>query len=138
MNYSIIIQIIHLLITICVALLPLLSSKYDFLYFFMLLILALGWNIFKGECLISYYEKKFQNPEYKLGTNNKVPFKNLLGEKITNLIMGSHFLIIPYVLYRNHKRKNFIILIILLLIIIFLLISYIYKKKSNNQTYESK
>jgi hypothetical protein len=111
------------MIIIFIPLIPLLSKKYDLLYLSCIFIFVFNWNIFKGECIISYYEKKLLDPNYKLGTNTISTFKDLIGEKISNLIINLNYIIIPYVIYRNYGTSNFLILFSLTILIIILMIS---------------
>jgi hypothetical protein len=122
-NLSFALQFLHLMIVISLPLLALLSNKYDLLYLSCIFIIVFNWNIFKGECIISYYEKKLLDPSYKLGDNKISTFKNLISEKYTNLIMNSNYLLIPYVIYRNYGTSNFPILFSLGILIICLMIS---------------
>lgn len=131
---SLSVQILHLIIIITVPLIPLITTKYDLFYLCCILIIVLNWNIFKGECILSYYEKKLLDPNYKLGTNDNSLFKNLIGDSTANLIMSTNYIIIPYIIYRNYKTKNFPIIFGVFIAIIFLMILL----KINTQKRESK
>lgn len=106
-NISLIIQIIHLIIIFCVTLTPLLTNKYDMLYLIILFLIILHWNIFKGECILSYYEKKYLYPNYKMGDFDSSPFKKILGTNTTNTIIYFNGITILLVLQRNYGTKYF-------------------------------
>lgn len=44
-------------------------SKYDVLLLGIVYTMALLWSLYKGECLLSYYLKKYKDPTYVLGSN---------------------------------------------------------------------
>ena len=43
-------------------------SKYDLLILFMIFTIAWCWTVHKGECFLSYYLKKFNDPSYEMGS----------------------------------------------------------------------
>jgi hypothetical protein len=44
-------------------------SKYDVLLLGIIYTVALLWSLYKGECPLSYYLKKYKDPNYVLGSN---------------------------------------------------------------------
>jgi len=44
-------------------------SKYDVLLFGIIYTVALLWSLYKVECPLSYYLKKYKDPNYVLGSN---------------------------------------------------------------------
>ena len=104
---SLVVQIIHLVFAIISPLIPILTSKYDFYYIVLVFLTVLHWNIFKGECVLSYFEKKFVDPTYQLGQTRDDLFRNILGVKTTNIFIQLNFIGIFIVLYRNYGLKNF-------------------------------
>jgi len=44
-------------------------SKYDYLIIFIIFTKVLSWTLYKGECPLSYYLKKYNDPSYKIGSN---------------------------------------------------------------------
>ena len=45
------------------------SSRYDFLILFIIFAIFLSWTLYKGECPLSYYLKKYNDPNYEIGSN---------------------------------------------------------------------
>ena len=119
--FSLGIQILHLLLVFCVTFIPLLTNKYDVYYFIFLLCTVLHWNIFNGECIASYYEKKFIDPNYKFGDAEESLFKQILGKKTTNSLIHSNSIVILFLLYRNYNKPIFTTI---LLLSIFVVIMY--------------
>jgi hypothetical protein len=104
---SLLVQILHLGFAILSPLMPILSHKYDLYYVIIIFLTTLHWNIFKGECIGSYYEKKFLDPNYQLGDNKESLFKNILGESTTDIFIQLNFIGLFIVLHRNYGLKNF-------------------------------
>ena len=44
-------------------------SKYDYVILCIVYTMALLWSLYKGECPLSYYLKKYKDPTYVLGSN---------------------------------------------------------------------
>jgi hypothetical protein len=44
-------------------------SKYDYLILCITYTIALLWSLYKGECPLSYYFKKYKDPNYVLGSS---------------------------------------------------------------------
>jgi hypothetical protein len=64
------IAIIHLLIAFFLSFYAFIIPKnrlYDYLYICALVLMQILWILFKGECPLSYFYKKYYYPNYKLG-----------------------------------------------------------------------
>ena len=61
------------------------SNQLDKLYLIIFIIIPLSWVFFKNECIISYYIKKYNNPEYILGSqpNNIDDITELFPNKLS-------------------------------------------------------
>ena len=80
--------------------------------------LIITWKIYKGECPLSYYIKKYLNPDYIMGTNLKSD--DLYINKYINPIIPIIKVIHIYSVYAVFKRQSFhldIIITCLLLIL---------------------
>lgn len=133
MNYiNLGIQIFHALITIICVLFPHFFPQFDLYYLIYIFLIALQWNLLKGECFISYLEKITLNKSYKLGDDPKLnPFYDMIGQSTMNLLNSIHTINFILILYRNYYSSNFIILLTLIILIIILqiIIDYKYPKK---------
>ena len=128
MNYiSIGIQIFHTILSIYTTLFPHIYQKYDIYYIIYLFLLSLHWYLCKGECIITYLEKKILNKSYKLGDNpNYSPFHNIIGKKTMKLLNSLFIINYLLILYRNYNSSNFNIIILLTLLTIYLRIKKYY------------
>uniref|UniRef100_A0A6C0D552 Uncharacterized protein n=1 Tax=viral metagenome TaxID=1070528 RepID=A0A6C0D552_9ZZZZ len=97
-----IIQFLHVLIDIfnC-SYIFIFSSKYDIYFATWILLQTLHWLLLKNECIVSYIEKKIENPYYKLGSDPKrVPHNEVYFNEYTltakAIIILSTLLIIIY------------------------------------------
>lgn len=118
--FSLAIQLAHVGLVGFVTFFTLLTDKYDVYYFVLLLCTVLHWNIFDGECLASYYEKKFIDPNYKFGDAEESLFKGILGRNTTNILINSNALVIIFLLYRNYGKPTFPSMIALIVFIVIL------------------
>lgn len=126
-QFSSIIQLLHLLLAVLAPLIPILTTKYDLYYITGVFLTVLHWNIFNGECIASYFEKKFMDPKYQLGDTQDSLFKNILGKKTTDIIIELNFIIVLLILYRNYGLKNFRTMAVLIFSSI--IIYYSFEKK---------
>jgi hypothetical protein len=121
------------------------DNRYDIYYILGLLIIRFHWFFFKGECILTYIEKKILNPDYKLGsnifnaqvneiTNNNYIYKKIKPYSFENFNDIKHNLFIFFILLRNTKSKNFNLILVLSLITI--MIQMCWNKIINN--YNSK
>jgi hypothetical protein len=44
-------------------------SKYDYLILIIIYTIAFLWSLYKGECPLSYYMKRYKDPNYVMGSN---------------------------------------------------------------------
>ena len=114
-------------------------KKYDLFYLFIILLLLIHWATFRGECILSYFEKKILNPEYKLGddrTNH--PYIDIIFNKrlqilwtVSGILMflAFSFVIIRFV--KTHTNSLYIDLstyLIILIITLLIILINIYKE----------
>jgi len=97
-----IIQFLHVLIDIfnC-SYIFIFSSKYDIYFATWILAQTLHWLLLKNECVVSYIEKKIEDPDYELGSEPKrVPHNEVYFNEYTltakAIIILSTLLIIIY------------------------------------------
>ena len=103
------------------------DTRYDIYFIITILLIRSHWMFFKGECIITYFEKLAAMPNYKLGSDmyNK-PASTLMGfdtinrdlhpisfENFENLTSN---LFIFVILLRNTKSENFNLILVLSLI----------------------
>jgi hypothetical protein len=87
------------------------SNSYDLFYLIIILLLVIHWNTFKGECILSYFEKKILDPSYKLGSDTTYHpytdiifgYRNRLIWIIPGIVMSLSF---SFVLLRFIKRNT--------------------------------
>jgi hypothetical protein len=126
-------QLFHTVLTLFTAIFPHIYQKYDLYYIIYLFIVTLQWYIFKGECLITYLEKKTLNPSYKLGDDATYsPFYDIIGKSVISLLNSIYFINFALIIYRNLDNKNLykIIFGIICITIINILVYYKYKNKN--------
>jgi hypothetical protein len=87
---------LHILFPIIISLYGIWAPPFlDPLFVVYFLMLNTSWIVFKNECIISYFYKKQQNPDYKLGDNIDVKdFDDLIGK--TNARALSLYISITY------------------------------------------
>jgi len=128
-----IIHFIHVVLSLILVNYPFLVKKnplYDFIYIVLLLILLCSYIIFKGECFISYAIKKYQDPNYVMGSSSSVlndysyVFKNkTLASYVIFYIIITLFISSFIVLKRyNFINVRYIYLFTILSIIYFILL----------------
>jgi hypothetical protein len=69
------VNLFHVIFTILVVNYPFLVNKnyyYDFIYILLMFSLLYSYILLKGECFVSYFSKKYKNPDYIAGTNVSV------------------------------------------------------------------
>lgn len=100
----------------------------DAIYLIIFACIPLLWIINKGECIISYYSKKCENPDYQLGNEpfNHSDISNLFPNKTYYTLFSniSTFVYIGSLLIVNYRTR--IIPDYLFYITIILLLVYIY------------
>lgn len=65
----------------------LIPQKYRSIWILVMIFEFIHWKFFKGECLVSYYEKKFEDPNYKMGDNPELTYAWVILGHVTNLSM---------------------------------------------------
>lgn len=77
-------------------------QKYDLAYLIFFLILYLHWKVGQNECILSYYEKKWLDPGYILGSNpTSHPFMDMMYPRwVTRAKAGLLFLTCGLVIIR--------------------------------------
>jgi hypothetical protein len=109
-----IIHLTHVFLSLILVNYPFLVRKntfYDFIYIILLLILLYSYIILKGECFISYFIKKYEDPNYVAGTNVSVlndytyVFKNTTIASYVIFYILITFIISSFIVL---KRYNFI------------------------------
>ena len=105
------------------------DTRYDIYFIIFILVIRAHWFLFKGECVLTYFEKKIAIPDYELGSDIYcVPSNSLVGndyihkkvsffslEKFADFYQN---LFIFFILFRNLKSKNFNLILVLSLIAI--------------------
>ena len=104
-------------------------TKYDIYLMLFILSIRLHWIFFKGECIISYFEKKIVKPTYKMGEEiYSSPYLDLIykNRKISKDQISRYYqdftenLVIFFILFTNIKSENFNLILVLSLISIIL------------------
>ena len=106
-------------------------NKYDIYLLLFLLFVRLHWFFLKGECILSYIEKKVMLPNYKLGDDIFCsPWMELFTQDKTFDIFKEYYrnftenLFIFFILYCNINSKNFNLLLLISIICIILYSCY--------------
>lgn len=69
------INLFHVILTLLIVNYPFIIKTnyyYDFVYILLMFSLLYSYILLKGECFISYFVKKYKNPNYVAGTNVSV------------------------------------------------------------------
>jgi hypothetical protein len=114
MDTSYIISVSHSIIAIVLTSYGILfrRSIYDFLILIILFSILLTWTFTKGECIISYYVKKYKEPDYKMGSDiHTKDMFILFGEKYSPYLKFFYTIITPLIgtitIYLLLKRQKF-------------------------------
>jgi len=62
-------------------------QKYRWIWIALMVLDFVHWKFSSGECMLSYYEKKAENPDYKLGDDPELTYAWVILGKITGLTM---------------------------------------------------
>lgn len=62
-------------------------QKYRWIWVILMVADFVHWKFAEGECMLSYYEKKAENPDYKLGQDPELTYAWVILGKITGLSM---------------------------------------------------
>ena len=60
-------------------------SKYRWIWLLIMCFEIIHWKFSKGECLLSYYEKRSEDPDYELGNNPELTYAWVILKNITGL-----------------------------------------------------
>jgi hypothetical protein len=87
-------------------------SKYDYFILFIIFTISWCWTLHKGECFLSYYLKKFNDPSYEMGTNvNSDDMHIIFGDQNKEYVKFFFTMICPVVqtvnIYILTKRNAF-------------------------------
>jgi hypothetical protein len=101
-----IIDLVHAAIKGVILLYPFFLSRYDWYYLLINVLTVLSWTVFKGECLIHYYVKKYKDPNYVMGSNFKSDgFMSSIDKKyhpfLNMMLLSVKMVGFAYVLLRN-------------------------------------
>lgn len=70
MDVSDLLQNVHFINDMFVCIYPyIIPTAYDVYFVAFAFITVLSWIVFKNECILSYYEKKMENPDYEMGSD---------------------------------------------------------------------
>jgi hypothetical protein len=105
-------------------------SRFDYVILIIIFLISLSWSLLKGECLLSYYLKKYNDPNYKLGSNiYSEDMYIIFGKKYIPYLKQFFTMITPLIavitLYLLLKRQHFTSLEILFYPIIHYVYYYI-------------
>lgn len=118
------IRILHTFIYMCFSLyvFVFIKTEYDIVYLTLFILMILHWCLFRGDCILDYYEKKLLFPNYNLGDDiyNHI-YLDLIHPKLIIFLNIMIMINIVIIIYRS-KIKNNIIKIILILFIVLLMI----------------
>jgi len=134
-----IIHFIHVVLSLILVNYPFLVKKntlYDFIYIVLFFILLYSYIILKGECFISYAIKKYEDPNYVMGSNLSVLYDYSYIFKNTTIASYVIFYIIITLFISSFivlKRYNFINIRYIYLFTILLFI-YFFLLKMKTQT----
>ena len=108
----IILGIIHLFFAIIIGIYGFIfkKNKFDLLYLFYNFIVAISWSFYNGECILTYWIKKYRDPKYIAGVNptDLEDMYLLLGSKeLVYLIMTLGIVLSPFSFYIVFKRNHF-------------------------------
>jgi hypothetical protein len=62
-------------------------QKYRWIWILLMVAEFVHWHFSKGECMLSYYEKRYEDPRYKLGDNPELTYAWVILGHITNMSM---------------------------------------------------
>ena len=138
-----IIGVIHWLNVCFILLYPLLFKNYiiDIIYIINITITVLGWFLFKGECWLSYYVKKYQNTDYNIGDNVfDHPDMRLvipIDEKyLSNFFIYSTFVTIILLYIVNNRSRIINVNIIYIISLIYLYYIFYVRKFCSRELYD--
>ena len=86
------------------------KNRFDMLYLFYNLLVAISWSFYNGECVLTYWIKKYRNPKYVAGeeSTNLEDMYLLIGSKeIVSIVMTIGVVLSPISFYIVFKRNQF-------------------------------
>lgn len=110
---------LHILFPIIISLYGIWAPPFlDPLFVVYFLMLNISWIVFKNECIISYFYKKQQNPDYKLGDNIDVSDnEELVGKAsvkaLSTYLFITYFINLVFILTRLKLEFETKVLVIL-------------------------
>lgn len=141
---DIIIPLLHLILIITTSIYGLVIEKnqiFDFIYFLIIYIILLSWTFLNGECLITYYFKKYQDPDYIAGKElHDDEFKTIINgyDNIIQvlIIIGNLFLIFSvYTVLCRNNISNYMNLTFLIIYQVYFYGLYFFKDHYKNKTF---
>lgn len=117
------IRVIHLFINLCFStyIIFFITPKYDLIYIVLFILMMIHWNIFKGECILDYWEKKILDPTYMIGDNiYKHIYTEMIYSKFMQISVIFIMLTLIIIIYRSPYIHYEIIKFILSICIIFI------------------
>jgi len=105
------------------------TTKYDIYYLIYVFLIYLHWFIFKGECVLSYIEKKLLVNTYKLGDDIYYsPYRNNFNKYFLIIIDYLKVFNLFIILLRN-LNNNIILLVLLIIFLTKILYDITHKNK---------
>jgi len=134
--------IIHLILFICIAFYGIFiyKNKYDLYYIFFILFIILNWNIFKGECIVTYLMKIMKDKNYIMGNDSAdLDDMNIFEDNFHNKILFFsinifNIISVGIVLFRNKYLPS--LFIYLFIFLYFLLIMFVRNFYLSNEIFE--
>jgi hypothetical protein len=88
------------------------KQQFDYIYILYALLVAVSWTFYNGECILTYYIKKYYNKTYKSGEepSDLKDMYLLFGNKdivdaVVNFFLVIYVISLGIVLYRNKFSK---------------------------------
>ena len=116
----------------------LIPSKYRWIWILVMLMEFVHWHFSKGECMLSYWEKKSEDPSYELGTNPELTYAWVILKHITGLnimqLRRMHamitqivfiFALADQILVRNYFNLEYAYRVVIFLYALFFSVTYI-------------
>jgi len=106
-----IVGVLHLSISLVISFYPFIFKKswFDYLFIISTLIITLSWTFYNGECLLTYYFKLKDDPNYIAGTNSTDVtdmYKNIPDPRLADFILVTKFLahiISEFIVFSRNK-----------------------------------
>jgi hypothetical protein len=109
-----VIYYVHILIGVLLSFYAFLTKKnpvIDYLYILINVGIFLHWTYFNGECILTYYHKKLDNPNYKPGENvNLSEYSNNFYTKLSNIVLRIFKIIGFYIVAKRNNISMYLII----------------------------